>query len=86
MPLLKTKGIPASDLLNCEGWVNGRGSESYLLNRAREQAAVYANCENALRVLQNDDDWEDLPSHNVARIEVRQRGRFLTLRVHSGCR
>jgi hypothetical protein len=30
-----------------------------------------------LRVLRNDDDWEDLPSHDVARIEVRQRGRFL---------
>ena len=25
MPLLKTKGIPASDLPNCEGWVNNSG-------------------------------------------------------------
>jgi hypothetical protein len=31
-----------------------------------------------LRVFRKDDDWEDLPSDHVARIEIRQRGRFLT--------
>ena len=30
-----------------------------------------------LRVFRTDDDWEDLPSRDVARIEIRQRGRFL---------
>ncbi len=30
-----------------------------------------------LRVFRKDDEWEDLPSRNVARIEIRQRGRFI---------
>ena len=52
--LLKTKGIPASDLPNCEGWVNLRIIQDNLGHGSARTTQIYTHLTREVRATLTD--------------------------------